>query len=123
MLVNELRIGNYVKFCSEYCKVIEIQKDCFYAENKDKEEFKNNTTQLDPIPLNESIISTLCGELNKFSGDYRLQVTDDYSMSFSLDNDMIYVGDLIELRISETPVHRLQNLYLVLSGKELTLNL
>jgi len=123
MLGNELRIGNYVKFCSEYYKVIEIQKDCFYAENKDKDQFKNNTTQLDPIPLNESIISTLCGELNKWLGDYRLQVTDDYSMSFSLDNDMIYVGDLIELRISETPVHRLQNLYLVLSGKELTLNL
>jgi len=123
MCSDELRIGNYVKFCSEYYKVIEIQKYCFYAENKDKEEVKNHTNQLDPIPLNENIISYLCGKLNKWSGDYRLQVTDDYSMSFSLDNDMIYVGDLIELRISETPVHRLQNLYLVLAGKELPLEL
>ena len=72
------------------------------------------------IKLNEKIISDICGELNELSGDYRIQVTDDYSMSFAMDNDMISIGDDIEIRISETPLHRLQNLYLDLAGHELT---
>ena len=53
-------------------------------------------------------------------GMYRLQITDDYVMAFSLDNDMIYIGDDIEIRISETSFNRLRTIYEGLSGKELS---
>lgn len=117
---SELRIGNLIGFGDLICKVVEIQKNCFYVEDDEGCELKNTTCDLKPIKLNESVISDICGKLNEWSGDYRIQVTEDYSMSFAMDNDMIYIGDLIEIRISETTLHRLQNLFFFLSGLELT---
>ena len=72
------------------------------------------------IKLNEDLISEICFNENKVMGMYRLDANDDYSISFALDNDMIYIGDDIEIRISETPLHRFQNIYFSLTGRELT---
>ncbi len=118
MIANELRIGNLVYKCypdgKETSEVISVSKS-----------FVNGfgISAIEPIPLTESLISEICFNENKVMGMYRLQLTDDYTIAFSLDNDMIYIGDDIEIRISKTPLHRLQNLYLALSGKELPLEL
>jgi len=56
MKASELRIGNYVGFGSLYCKVVEIQKQCFYVEELiDKEEYKNTNCELNPIKITEDL--------------------------------------------------------------------
>jgi hypothetical protein len=87
----------------------------------DAKDFSNeNYRNFDIVPLTEELISNICFNENKVMGMYRLEATDDYSISFSLDNDMIYIGDDIEIRISETPLHRFQNIYFSLTARELT---
>ena len=123
MKANELRSGNYVlSGRNTKMKIDGFMNDSIFMNVEDERVrfILEKINYLQPIKLTEKIISEICGELNELSGDYRIQVTDDYSMSFAMDNDMIYIGDLIEIRISETPLHRLQNLYLDLAGRELT---
>ena len=119
MNANELRIGNNV--LDKHGNIIKITGITDITLFSD-EHYKSGQLieWCEEIKLNEKIISEICGELNELSGDYRIQVTDDYSMSFAMDNDMISIGDDIEIIISETPLHRLQNLYLDLAGRELT---
>lgn len=119
-VISGLQIGNYISFGESICKVIEIQKDYFYVENEDGEELKNTWADLSLIKLTEEIISKICFNENKVMGMYRLQANDDYSISFDLDNDLIYIGDDIEFRISETPLHRFQNIFHSLTGRNLT---
>ena len=120
ILPNELRIGNLLYFENAKCKVVEIQKECFYVENEKGTELKNTTSDLNPIKMTESIISEICFNENKVMGLYRLDATSDFSIAFSLDNDMIYIGDDIEIIISKTPLHIFQNIYFFLTGSELT---
>ena len=120
ILPNELRIGNLLYFGNTKCKVVEIQKECFYVETEKEIELKNTTADLKPIKMTETIISEICFNESKVMGLYRLDATNDFSIAFSLDNDMIYIGDDIEIRISETPLHRFQNLYFALTQRELT---
>ena len=119
MSANEIRIGNNV--LDKHGNIIKITGITDITLFSD-EHYKSGQLieWCKEIKLNEKIISDICGKLNEWSGDYRIQVTDDYSMSFAMDNDMIYIGDDIEIRISETPLHRLQNLYLDLAGHEPT---
>jgi hypothetical protein len=119
-VIKGLQIGNYVCFGESICKVIEIQKDCFYVENEEGEELKNTWADLSLIKLTEKIISKICFNENKVMGMYRLQANDVYSISFDLENDLIYIGDDIELRISEIHLHRFQNIFHSLTGYELT---
>jgi len=93
-----------IGFCENYVEFLENK-----ITNKQKD-----------YKLNEELISEICFNENKVMGMYRLQVTDDYVMSFSLDNDMIYIGDDIEIRISETSFNRFKTIYEGLSGKELS---
>ena len=120
ILPNELRIGNLLYFGNSKCKVVEIQKECFYVETKKGIEIKNTTSDLKPIKMTESIISEICFNESKVMGLYRLDATSDFSISFSLDNDMIYIGEDIEIIISKTPLHMFQNIYFFLTGSELT---
>ena len=120
ILPNELRIGNLLYFGNTKCKVVEIQKECFYVENLKGIELKNTTSDLMPIKMTESIISEICLNESKVMGLYRLDATSNFSISFSLDNDMIYIGDDIEIIISKTPLHVFQNIYFFLTGSELT---
>ena len=120
ILPNELRLGNLLYFGNAKCKVVEIQKECFYVENEKGTELKNTTSDLNPIKMTESIISEICFNENKVMGLYRLDATSDFSIAFSLDNDMIYIGDDIEIIISKTPLHIFQNIYFFLTGSELT---
>lgn len=128
MIANELRIGNYVYF--KHCDYkLNVPRKINYTLKPNLvglERVSVNSIEynhIEGIPLTESLISEICFNENKVMGMYRLQLTDDYTIAFSLDNDMIYIGDDIEIRISKTPLHRLQNLYLALSGKELPLEL
>ena len=93
-----------IGFCENYVEFLENK-----ILNKEKD-----------YKLIEELISEICFNENKVMGMYRLQITDNYAMSFSLDNDMIYIGDDIEIRISETSFNRLRTIYEGLSGKELS---
>ena len=120
IFTNELRIGNLLYFGNTKCKVVEIQKECFYVETEKGIELKNTTSDLKPIKITENIISEICFNESKIMGLYRLDATSDFSIAFSLDNDMIYIGDDIEIRISKIPLHIFQNIYFFLTGSELT---
>lgn len=110
--LSELRIGNYYYWNAEGKN---------YLMKVDAKDFSNeNYRNFDIVPLTEELISNICFNENKVIGMYRLEATEDYSISFSLDNDMIYIGDDIEIRISETPLHRFQNIYFSLTARELT---
>ena len=125
MKIQDYRIGNLLDYNGKVVKITTLGIDyggneTIIASNKS---FLWHVSKLDgikPIKLTEKIISEICGKLNELSGDYRINVTDDFSMSFAMDNDMIYIGDDIEIRVSETPLHKLQNIYFEFSGKELT---
>lgn len=119
LLSTELRIGN--KVLDKNNKVITITGITDITLFSD-DHFKSGQLieWCKGIKLNEELISKICFNENKAMGMYRLDATDDYSISFSLDNDMIYIGDDIEIRISETPLHRFQNIYFDLTARELT---
>lgn len=127
---SELRIFNKVihkesGFIYDISKICDEENITLYTTDEYTKEgiyIDCDTSDIDGIELTEKLISKICFNINKTLGLYRLQCTNDFSISFSLDNDMIYIGDDIEIRISQTPLHRLQNLYFALTGKELEVN-
>jgi len=116
----ELRIGNYIGFGSLYCKVIEIQKECFYVEDIiEKQEFKNTTFKLEPIQLTEELLLKCGFELNNGcfifnNGCFELRY-DNGSFYFIIENQHLY------LEINS--LHQLQNIFFALTNKELKINL
>ena len=119
ILPNELRLGNKILDKNNNSIVVTCITDITIFSD---EHFKSGQLieWCKGIKLNEDLISEICFNENKVMGMYRLDATDDYSISFSLDNDMIYIGDDIEIRISETPLHRFQNIYFSLTARVLT---
>lgn len=123
MNANELRSGNYVlSGRNTKMKIDGFMNDSVFMNVKDERVsyILEKINYLQPIKLTENIISEICKNVNGICGNYQVKINDDYSMYFDLDGDMIYIGKDIEIRISETPLHRLQNLYLDLAGHELT---
>ena len=123
MNANELRSGNYVlSGRNTKMKIDGFMNDSIFMNVKDERVsyILEKINYLQPIKLTENIISEICENVNGISGNYQVKINDDYSMYFDLDGDMIYIGKDIEIRISKTPLHRLQNLYLDLAGHELT---
>ena len=59
ILPNELRIGNLLYFGNAKCKVVEIQKECFYVENEKCTELKNTTSDLNPKNINTAFQNSL----------------------------------------------------------------
>ena len=119
ILPNELRLGNKILDKNNNSIVVTGITDITVFSD---EHFKSGQfiEWCKGIKLNEDLISEICFNENKVMGMYRLDATDDYSISFSLDNDIIYIGDDLEIRISETPLHRFQNIYFSLTARELT---
>ncbi len=114
---NELRLGNKILDKNDKQIVVTgITDITLYSD----EHFKSGQLieWCRGIRLSEEIISEICLNENKVMGMYRLNATDDYCISFSLDNDLIYIGDDIEIRISETPLHRFQNIFHSLTGRK-----
>ena len=119
ILPNELRLGNKILDKKNNSIVVTGITDITVFSD---EHFKSGQLieWCKGIKLNEDLISEICFNENKVMGMYRLDATDDYSIYFSLDNDMIYIGDDIEIIISKTPLHIFQNIYFFLTGIELT---
>ena len=123
MNTNELRSGNYVlSGRNTKMKIDGFMNDSIFMNVEDERVsyILEKINYLQPIKLTENIISEICENVNGISGNYQVKINNDCSMYFDLDGDMIYIGKDIEIRISETPLHRLQNLYLDLAGFELT---
>lgn len=125
MRVEELRIGNYVKFDG----VVEItcisnDGDCYYAP-VDQGEYLDEFTDIrhfEPIPLTPEVLEA-CGfkyfdnieDWGYENDGIRISDFDDYFYLDLLDQQ----GIDLEIRSA----HQLQNLYYAITGKELTIDI
>jgi len=123
MRINELRIGNYVLFGSTNCKVIEIQEDCFYAENSSQEILKNTWAKLKPIPLTEDWLLNFGfvksdNQYNRFEkGAIGVVLLENNHCVDIYDSYNEFHTSLVLINY----IHQLQNLYFSLTNEELTL--
>lgn len=113
----EIRIGNFVDFEGECCKVLEISKNGLALCLSDGEQEWIDGFQLYPIPLTEEII--LDFGFFKYNNAYVLEVPDEniHNWQFSIWNDFTY--NSVEFPVELKYLHQLQNLYFALTNKEL----
>lgn len=134
MNVNELRIGNYFKTNSETHKVLSIEwyeLDEKYYIYSDDGCCVSSLDDLIPIPLTEEILLK-CGaeylgfvdefnEIKEYDLNYGVKV--DFYVKIN-EFDVYYCNNIIECcDDNEIKLHELQNLYFVLTKKELKINL
>ena len=91
MNTNELRINNLFGFGNSICKVVEIQKNCFYVEDKKGCEYKNTTCELKPIPITKKWLENL-GFKKDVNISYRWFLLNNF-IAFDLDDNGIKIGD------------------------------
>ncbi len=117
---NELRIGNWVNDIGS--KPFQIMPEDILAialsESKGKKYLWSN-----PIEITEEWLLKL-GAIRKDYGEFRFLLPDNSGISdltYNINSKSLYIwgGDAIEIPIQH--VHRIQNLYFVLTNKELTI--
>lgn len=128
MTANELRIGNYVYF--KHCDYdINIPRKINYTKNPNivglEGIFQNQIeyNNIIGIPLSKELLLK-CGFYTSDWDDntsFRLQISDYYTLVVNLEFDTYELGDLDIRKIYY--LHELQNLYFVLTGKELKINI
>lgn len=106
MLVNELRVGNYVTQDGEFIQGIS---------SNGIHKFDIEQISLEPIPLTEQWL--LKFGFKKKQTHYTHSINRGYE--FILDSDFTLCD--IDIFVSVKYVHQLQNLYFALTGKELCL--
>jgi len=123
MKAQELRIGNYVKYCGDIVAVTALGEGGLRAEYKTRKvRCIYNAVHLSEIPLTEEILLKAGFEMHGYTTflqhTYQRFVLGRNSV-YSIDNKTyIYEvndHDLCELNY----VHQLQNLYFALTGEEL----
>lgn len=124
----KLMIGNLLTFGNQICKIIEIQEDCFYVENEEKERYKNTSSLLEPIPLTDEWLKRLG---LKRLGNRNMWIKDNICVVLESHNDLggnptkerFYIGfkDLSNVLYHTTipcdHVHTLQNAFTLTGGK------
>lgn len=116
MTANELRIGNYIY----YPIGVPIKVDyhiirAFFVINPHPDYL--------PIPITKELLLK-CGFYTSDWDDntsFRLQISDYYTLVVNLEFDTYELGDLDIRKI--TYLHELQNLYFILTGNELKINI
>ena len=120
----QLRIGNFIAFGKQCCKVYEIQENCFYVIGEKERSFKSTSFELEPIPLTEDWLIKFGFEKiidNEFTLRYELKKDPRFDYFFPKHNlktfGLRFQGctffDVVKY------VHQLQNLYFALTNKEL----
>ena len=104
----ELRIGNWVLHDGKPVQVEKLENDG---------QINNNFAFFDPIPLTEEILLK-CGFEHGFSG-FKYE---DFRASDMADNGVIQI-EFGNVSIGIKYLHKLQNLYFALTGKELNIDL
>lgn len=120
MEANELRIGNYIQFGGNFCKVSELQDGCFYVKHHSGFSMKNTSYELKPIPLTEEVLLK-CG-FEKSSLGYFTIFCGSNVMSVYCFDEFSRVKIVSQTICCVNYLHQLQNLYFALTGKELQLN-
>lgn len=118
MEARKLRIGNLVQYkdTKEVCTIYQLEhrfKDTFRINDI------NNNDKLEPIPLTKEWLERFGFEYLDFRNKYQID-----SFPLQLQNNDVWEWYVMDYDIFPTIkyVNELQNLYYVLSGKELTLN-
>jgi hypothetical protein len=129
METSELRIGNLLTNYGNLCKVVSIQKDNFQVEvikieNIIQVDFSKPETVsslIKPIPLTEEWLKKFGfkKDMSVYKNDWIELWHSSYSNCYQL--RIIKVGDDISKKINIQYVHQLQNLYFILTEKELKL--
>jgi len=139
MEAQELRINNFISFGDSICKVVEIQKGCFYFEDEEGEELKSTTCEYSPILLTEewhNNFGVVKSGFNQF--EYNSPRKNNFNVDILFTGDYVYIrqrtlssrpshnDDLIsiwnkDLTKRDMYVHEWQNLYYSLTGEELTI--
>lgn len=116
MKANELRIGNYVKFGNNICKVYEINNINYYARNeKTDESLKSSWAEIEPIPLTEEWLLKFGYELTPLRT--YLQPNSGNFIWFEKGMKCVIAGEFYVPILKY--VHQLQNLYFALTNEEL----
>ena len=132
---NELRIGNWVKYEGQDVLVMELYRnDLELGYFSDSIGFNRKYTEINPIPLTEEWLERLGFKHNYSETEDGEVCVDNYSISlgkysnltiekdFSFGVDSKDFEDLICFENDYIlSVHRLQNIYFALTGKELEL--
>ncbi len=126
MKAEELRIGNWVTWEGEACKLDGITRDFNDSPYDVEIEFSNGLfnrepiEDLKPIPLSEEWLIRFGFLLEDFNW-YKNDSDDSFYISFESDYGF-YVGATTYGYLKAILyVHQLQNLYFALTGKELTI--
>ncbi len=125
MKINELRIGNWVKYDNLLCKVVEIYSEDIYCYDQFGEEL-HNIEYIQPIELTEEVLLKI--EFKKFVKRF-IMILNGYRIDYDIDKtlriykihtDCCFVKDL---EIKCEYVHELQNAYYCLTNEELEVEL
>lgn len=114
---NELRLGNWISYNGKYYEVDEIWFDldegAYYTQDF-------NINFISPIPLTEELLLKCGFERNK---TYKRYFYNGISIS-KYEGEKYFVFDGWRFRAIDIKyLHQLQNLYFILTGEELTINL
>lgn len=115
MNVKELRIGNYVIDNLEICQVIQIEANGNVMTSCTSKFPISNVEDLKPVELTQEILLK-CGFESKYFG-----IKTFYNPLMELDHDFYLMG--VDYGVKIKHLHQLQNLYFVLTGKELEIKL
>lgn len=115
MKVQELRIGNYVIDNLEICQVIQIESNGNVMTTCKSKFPISHINELQSVELTEDLLLK-CGFESKYFG-----IKTFYNPLMELDHDFYLMG--VDYGVKIKHLHQLQNLYFVLTGKELEIKL
>lgn len=122
MKANELRIGNWVKVIKQNASIKDFDAQIQCADITRIFDKSFNVWDYKPIPLTEEWLIKF-GFINDKEIGYRwyLECEGCVILAYDLDDKCIRVSDTWQFGKREY-AHQLQNLYFVLTGKELKIN-
>ena len=123
---NELRVGNWVNYLGENMKFDEIDLSYLFNPSFDMYE-----TDLEPIKLTEEILLSIESINKKIVDNKGLELTIytinniELLFTFGILRNIKFMNNkvIIYTAFRDFKIHDLQNLYFVLNGKELEINL
>lgn len=130
MKVEELRIGSILSYKDKRFKILEISQSKLKAQsNKGLVLFE--VTELEPIELTEEILLSIKGINKKIVDNKGLELTiytiNDIELlfTFGILRNIKFMNNkvIIYTAFRDFKLHDLQNLYFILNGKELEINL
>lgn len=122
MNANELRIGSYVMHRDNMVVVTEIKQEHIKYKKVFNDGDWDYLSNIHPIPLTEEMLLK-CGFEHNYNAYYGPKNNKEFNLKIA-EHDGVYQIAITAYFILEVKfIHQLQNLYFVLTGKELEVNL